>query len=447
MSDYRARHLPRQLGVAAWNAILPPRRAGPALARDATADVVIVGAGFAGLAAARRLRQIDPGARVVLLEAGAIAEGAAGRNSGFMIDLPHDLASENYAGGGGDDRAMIAMNRAAQGFAADAVDDCGIDPNYFDRAGKVNGAASASAHARNLGYAAHLDSLGEASEMLDAQQMREMTGSGHYVSGLYTPGTVMLQPAGLVRGLAGGLARAGVEIFEGTPVTGFARSGSGWEVRTPAARLSAGRVVLTVNGHLESFGVARGRLMQLFLFATMTGALDPDALDRLGGRPRWGITPSDPMGTTMRRIDGGQGGNRIVTRTCAVLRSGMGARAPDLDRARRVMRQKFDQRFPGLSGVAMEHAWAGHLCLSRNGVAVAGEVEQGVFSGCVQNGLGTARGVLTGIAAAEAACGVRSDIGAHFAAQSAPTRLPPRPIRDIGANAVLRWKEWRARAE
>ncbi len=59
--------------------------------------------------------------------------------------------------------------------------------------------------------------------------------------------------------------------------------------------------------------------MQLFLFAVMTPRLDADALGRLGGEPRWGITPSDPMGTTVRRIDTGQGGNRIVTRTCATL--------------------------------------------------------------------------------------------------------------------------------
>jgi glycine/D-amino acid oxidase-like deaminating enzyme len=46
--------------------------------------------------------------------------------------------------------------------------------------------------------------------MLDAQAMRELTGSAHYVSGLYTPGTVMLQPAGYIRGLPAGLHANGV---------------------------------------------------------------------------------------------------------------------------------------------------------------------------------------------------------------------------------------------
>ncbi len=443
MSSYRATTTPSHLGPAAWNAILPAQAAAHPLDGDASADIAVIGAGFAGLSAARRLTQLVPGARIALLEAGRMAEGAAGRNSGFMIDLPHELTSEDYAGTG-DDRTMIALNRMAQEFGRAAVEEYGIDPAFFDPSGKVNGAASAAAHAHNESYARHLASLNEPSEMLDAQAMRELTGSPHYRSGLYTPGTVMLQPAGYVRGLAAGLRREGVAIHEQSPVTGFTRQGDTWRVETPKGRLSAGKVILTVNGHLESFGIARGRLMQVFLFATMTPDLDADTLGRLGGRPRWGVTPSDPMGTTMRRIDTAQGGNRIVTRTCAVLRPGMRATEADMARAARVMQRKFDQRFPQLAGMRMEHAWAGHLCLSLNGVSVMREIEPGLYSACVQNGLGTARGTLTGMGAAELACDTMSAITRHFTDQAEPKCLPPQPFREIGANAVLRWKEWRA---
>ncbi|MCV2866138.1 NAD(P)/FAD-dependent oxidoreductase [Albidovulum sediminicola] len=446
MSGHTARRLPVQLGPAAWNAILGSQGAARALADDRTADFVIVGAGFAGLSAARRLRQLQPGARIAVLEAGRIAEGAAGRNSGFMIDLPHELTSEDYAGAG-DDRVMIGLNRQAIAFARGAVEAYGIDRNYFDPVGKVNGAASPAAEAHNESYARHLASLGEGSQMLDAQAMRELTGSSHYLSGLYTPGTVMLQPAGYIRGLAAGLAAEGVDIFEQSPVTGFERRGADWVVRSPGGSIATARVILTVNGHLESFGFARGGLMQLFLYAVMTPELDSRALARLGGQPRWGITPSDPMGTTVRRIDSGQGGNRIVTRTCATLRPNTVPSEAELRRARKVMQRKFDTRFPQLAGMRMEYAWAGHLCLTLNGVSVTREVDDGVFSGCVQNGLGTARGTLTGIGAAELACGHTSPITDHFTAEAAPKRLPPQPFQQIGANAVLRWKEWRASKE
>ncbi|MEX0339067.1 MAG: NAD(P)/FAD-dependent oxidoreductase [Arenibacterium sp.] len=446
MTGYSARRLPVQLGPAAWNSILGAQPVARVLQGDRTADFVIIGAGFAGLSAARRLTQLAPGARIVVLEAGRVAEGAAGRNSGFMIDLPHDLQSEDYAGDG-DDRQTIALNREAIAFARSAVEDFGIDRNFFDPVGKINGAVSEAAQRHNETYARHLAALGEACEILDARAMKEVTGSSHYRSGLYSPGTVMLQPAGYIRGLAAGLREAGVDICEETPATGFERVGRTWEVKTPRGAISAPRVILSVNGHLESFGVARGRLMQLFLYAVMTPELDTEALQRLGGRSRWGITPSDPMGTTVRRIDAGQGGNRLVVRTCASLRPDTQPRARDLARAGRVMQGKFDQRFPQLKGMKMEHAWAGHLCLSLNGVSVTRQIDQGVWSACVQNGLGTARGTLTGIAAAEMACGAESAISAHFAGEAQPKRLPPQPFQQIGANALLRMKEWRAGAE
>ncbi len=446
MTAYRARRLPVHRGPAAWAEILGPGPAPEPLEADRIADVVIVGAGFAGLSAARRLMQIDPALDVVLLDAGRVAEGAAGRNSGFMIDIPHELTSEDYTGSG-DDRAMIALNRKAQDFGAEAVEEYGIPPAYFDRAGKINGAASAAGEAHNDSLARHLTVLGEPFELLDAAAMAEITGSPYYRSGLFTPGTVMLQPAGYVRGLAAGLRGQGVAVHENTPALGFKKAGGSWVLDTPKARITTPRIILTTNGHLESFGFARDRLVQLFLYAVMTPELTENKIAALGGQPRWGITPSDPMGTTVRRIDTAQGGNRIVTRTCATLRPGMSATTGDLARAARVMQRKFDARFPALAGMKMEYTWAGHLCLSLNGVSVAREIAEGVTSGCVQNGLGTARGTLTGIAAAEACLGQSSDITAFFAVQEEPKKLPPKPLRQIGANALLRWKEWRARAE
>lgn len=445
---YLAKRLPSHRGPAAWSAILGPQDAPKVLEQNITTDFAVIGGGFAGLSAARRLAQLNSGAKIVVLEAGRVAEGASGRNSGFMIDLPHDLASDDYAGhdGAEGDRKIIALNRMAIGFAKSAAEEYRINPAYVDPVGKVNGAASAAGDAHNKSYANHLASLGEPSEALDAQVMRELTGSPYYVSGLYTPGTVVLQPAGYIRSLAAGLGPI-VDIFENTPVQGFAQTGDSYTITTPKGQVSAGKIILANNGHMESFGFARQRLMHIFLFATMTPDLDADALCVLGGQSRWGVTPSDPMGTTMRRIDTAQGGNRIITRTCAVFRPGMKSYARDLKRAREVMREKFDARFPQLAGLAMEYAWAGHLCLSRNSVSIMGEVAPNVFAACCQNGLGTARGTMTGMGAAELASGQSSDITRHFAREPAPEKLPPEPFSSIGANVYLRWKEHRAGAE
>lgn len=439
----KTRRLPAHRGPAAWSEVLGAQPAAlPALSENRTADLVIIGGGIAGLSAARRFLQLEPDAAVVLLEAGRLAEGAAGRNSGFMIDLPHDLASDDYAGGG-NDRAVIALNRHAISFARDAVAEYLIDPSFFEEAGKVNGAASTAAETTAQGYARHLEALGETVEHMDAQAMTELTGSTYYRSGLYTPGTVLVQPAGYVRGLAAGLGSQ-MALHEKSAVTALGRAGPDWTVQTDAASVTSPRVIMATNGHLESFGYARGRLIHLFLFASMTEPLQPGAL---AGAPIWGVTPADPMGTTVRRIDGRQGGDRIVVRSAAVLRSDMTVRPEDLSAAANAHREKFNARFPELTDTAMAYSWAGQLCLSRNGVSVMRELDPGLFSACVQNGLGLTKGTLTGIGAAELAAGATSEVTRALSAEKRPKLLPPQPFRDLVGNAILRRKERQAAAE
>lgn len=76
-----------------WSAILPERTPNAPLAGDAAADWIVLGAGYAGLAAARRLAENRPNGSVALIDAGEAGENASGRNSGFAIDLPHNVGS------------------------------------------------------------------------------------------------------------------------------------------------------------------------------------------------------------------------------------------------------------------------------------------------------------------------------------------------------------------
>ncbi|RBW58734.1 FAD-binding oxidoreductase [Ruegeria sp. A3M17] len=446
MTAYTAKRLPRQNGPAGWNAILPPQTSLPRLEQNISADVTIVGGGFAGLSAARRLRQLDPALKVVLLEAGRFAEGSAGRNSGFMIDLPHDLASDNYAGGGLEaDRATIALNRRAIRFATNVAEECELPQEMFDPCGKFNAAATRAGDRHNREFAAHLDRLGEPSTIYDRQQMQEITGSPHYSSGLYAPGTVMIQPAGYIRALSSHLSSQ-VDLFENSPVTCFEKQGAGWLVKTPEAQVSTGRIILANNGHLESFGFYERRLMHICLYASITERLTPEQITTLGGQSRWSVTPADPMGTSVRRVSGSYG-DRILIRSCSTFHPTIETSPMRLRNAGWVHDRKFRERFPHLPDVRMEHRWAGMLCLSRNGSAAFGELDKGVFSACCQNGLGIARGTLQGMAAAELVTQGGSDIADHFLAQPMPPRLPPEPFASLGANSYLIWKEWRSGKE
>lgn len=438
---FRARRLPLQPGPAAWNALLPTRPESERLTDDIQADIAVIGAGFAGLSAARRLSQLDPSARIVVLEAGLLAEGPAGRNSGFMIDLPHDLSSSDYAGQGSDDDAIqISLNRHAIAFATEAAAESGLSTDAFDPCGKVNAAATDAGHQHNLDYAAHLGELGEDSTLLNAQTMRDLTGTDYYRSGLFTPGTVMIQPAAYVRGLARVLGK-NVTLYERSPVNAMDRGANGWMLRSASAKVTARKVILATNGHAESFGFFKRRLMHVFTYASMTEPLAPDVRKRLGGADKWAITPADPMGSTLRRITTTEG-DRIIIRSRFTCNPSMRVGARQMTSASRNHDRGFAARFPMLAGVRMQYRWAGQLCISWNGVPAFGEIEEGLYAACCQNGLGVARGTLSGMAAAELAMGAGGEIVDRLLAYAPPKPLPPTLLTWMGANLFMRWKEW-----
>ncbi len=447
MTSFTACRLPVQPGPAGWNCLLPKAQAAQVLEQRVTADIAIIGAGFAGLSAARRILQIDPGLKVVLLDAGRVAEGPAGRNSGFMIDLPHDLSSDTYAAEGtAEDTLQISQNRQAIEFAASVAEEYGLSRDTFDPCGKINAAATAKGEKLNHDYARHLTVLNEPHEWLDAAELYSLTGSHYYRSGLFTPGTVMLQPAAYIRGMASGLQSRHpitLSLFENSPVTRIAGNDPGWTLECPTGKVVTDKVILANNGHAESFGFFKRRLLHVFTYATMTRAF---AHQTLGGNEQWSIISADPMGTTVRRIRDGDA-SRLVVRTRFTYNPSMQVSHKDITDAAQLCRKKYDARFPDLHAIDTEYEWAGHLCLSWNGVPAHGEVENGIFSAVCQNGLGTTRGTLAGISAAEMACGIDSDITRSLANMEEPRLLPPAPLTTLGARTTLKWKEWRASKE
>lgn len=438
--------IPKDPGASGWNKILDPPDQAVALEENRTSDWLVIGGGFAGLTALRRLSEHCPNDNITLLEAGRIGEGPAGRNSGFMVDLPHDLSSKNYGGKLEADRTQIADNRRAIDYAGEMAKEFDLPPEAFVRSGKMNAAASKKGAQHNRDYAQHLTALGEAHRMLDAQEMREITGSDYYQSGLYTPGAVMLHPAMYIRGIAKGLRTNRVSLYEMSPVRALEKKGKLWVAQTEKGQISAPKVILAVNGHLESFGFMKRRLMHIFTYASMTRAFSPGEITRLGGERVWGATPADPLGTTVRRISG-VGGDRIVIRNRFTYDASMEVSDKRVAKIGKDHDQALAARFPSLAGIEMDYRWGGRLCLSYNNVQVIGEIEEGLFTACVQNGLGTARGTLAGMLAADLACDVPSEALTRARLLAQPSRLPPEPLASLGANLRLKWGERRAGAE
>lgn len=441
------KRLPVETGRSGWEAISTRGFAPQRLEADLTADWIIVGAGFAGLSAARRLLQLRPSERIVVLDARQLAEGPAGRNSGYMIDVPHNLSSGGYSAAGAESTALeIAQNRYAIDFARSAAQEYGMGAHAFDPCGKINAAATERGLALNARYAESLAGIGEAHEILDAQSMRELTGSDYYLGGLRTPGAVLIQPADYIFSLARGLHQQ-VRLFENSPVMALERQGSAWKATTPQGSVSAPRVILAVNGHIQSFGHFKGRLMHVFTYASMSAAFEQkDFGARVSGAARWALLPADPMGATVRKISSA-GGSRIVVRTRFTYDPGMQVSQARVAAVAALQARSFAARFPALKKVPLEYSWAGRLCLSLNSVAGFGELEPGLFSACVENGLGTVKSTLAGVLAADLATGTASPHAQALMNQPKPTLLPPEPLAWLGINAVMRWQELRAGRE
>jgi glycine/D-amino acid oxidase-like deaminating enzyme len=441
------KRLPAENGVSGWEAIskrsLPVR----GLEGNVTADWLIIGAGFAGLSTARRLLQLRPNDKIVVLEASDVGKGTSGRNSGFMIDVPHNLSSSEYSSGGLDaTRLEMAQNRAAIAFAKEAADEYGMSPETFDPAGKINAAATTRGLKLNTSFGQSLRSAGEKHLFLDAAEMREITGSDYYLGGLFTPGAVLIQPADYVRAFAAGLSHK-VHIFERSPVTSLTRENGAWIAGSTRGKVTAPNVILGVNGHVTDFGHFGGRLMHIFAYASMTAPFPADDLGRrASGRDRWALLPADAMGATVRKITSG-GQSRIVIRTKYTYETTITVSDRRMVRMAEEHRNSLDARFPGLKNIPFEHSWAGRLCLSRNHVPAFGALDDGLFSACCENGLGTVKSTLAGMMAAELATGTSSRRLEEYMDHPEPSRLPPEPLAWLGINSVIRLQELRAGRE
>src|SRR5580700_2326597 len=206
----------RYRSLSFWHDTVPGSLApGDSLPGDTDADVAIVGAGFTGLWTAYYLNQADPSLRIVVCERDIAGYGASGRNGGWCSALfPASLTKLERMTG---HASAVAMQRAMH----ETVDEVGrvaaaegIDCHWA-KGGTVMLARSPLQLERARQEVAEAREFGFGDEdlrLLTAEEAREMAG------GTYTPHCAAIHPARLVRGLAEVVRRAGVSVYERTPV-------------------------------------------------------------------------------------------------------------------------------------------------------------------------------------------------------------------------------------
>jgi glycine/D-amino acid oxidase-like deaminating enzyme len=380
----------------------------------------VVGAGYTGLAAARRLSALDPDAEIAVIEGTEIGEGSSGRNSGFANprDSKIGLSTTQL------ERAEKLNEFAAEGFddllAAMREGGFGCD---LERTGRITGAATEAGEARIRQMAAGARQHGFAHDFLDAEGMRERIGSSYYRCGLFTAEGYLLQPAALVRGLADSLP-ASIRLYENTPVLELER-GDRWRLRSPAAVIEADTVILATNAAIKHFGHWRDGLVTIYTYAGISREIDDAETVHLGV-PAWGLLPAHRLGTTVRRV----GANRIMVRSLYAYE-----RPLDPVAARSALTGCFHRRYPMLGHVPLEFVWGGTTALTMNGSPRWGRLADGLYGSAGCNGSGVVKGTVLGKRLAEMI--VTGDPQEKLrAAYGSASRIAPEPFRTIGFHVI-----------
>ncbi len=325
----------------------------PALAGDISCDLVIVGAGCTGLAAA--LFAARQGRSVVVLEGGEVGWGASGRNGGQIIpglrkgalELVRVLGVERA-------RSLFTLALEARQLVVDLVQDLEIDCD-LRLTGHLLGALKPSQLRDFEDEAACLDTIMDYRHvrLLNREDVRAAVATPEFVGGCVDELGGHLHPLNYTLGLARACRAAGVQIFTHSPATALdARGARGAVVSTPGGRVQAQHVILAGDALLQGlFPRVNRRIMPVANYIVATRPLDdPGALIAND----LAVTDSRFVVDYFRLTRDGRllfgGGERYTPRPPADI----GA----------FVRPYLERTFPQLAGIPFDHAWGGMVSIT-----------------------------------------------------------------------------------
>ncbi len=425
-----SRKLPHDGVTNGWYATLPAPPPPRTIGGTIDADWAVIGAGACGLAFARRLGELRPSDRVVVVEAMRVGYGTSGRNAGFMLFHHSHGGVKDLAAGRRNDRLFAA------GFTylRDTVREHQIQCDWSDW-GQIYVAASPEGEAHLAAVAAGFDALDVPNERLERDAIAAITGTRFYSGGVRLQGAALVQPAAMMRGL-GATLPPGVTLYEESPVTALHAENGGFRLVCPEGDVRARKLVLANHVFAEEMGFARHRVAPIATFASLTRPLEPEELREVGSEGQFGLLPASPNGSTVRlTLDG-----RILMRN--TLRYAGTKRFGDamIAEAARTHRESVRARWPALGEVPFIATWGGIMGFTRNEGGVFGELHDRLYAVLTTDAAPMTRGTALGKLLAEQICGVESE--ALRIVQSVPmaARLPPEPfLRFIAERRVRRY--------
>src|SRR5690606_24913613 len=224
---------------AFWLERTPSIESSPACPRKR--DVVVVGAGYAGLSAALTLARA--GKSVIVMDAGRVGDGASSLSAGSLGGIPKAGPAALAARYGDAVSAQVYTESVkAREFVEKLVGRLGLDCGL--RCGvRLIAAHNAKAMRRLEAYAPVFRHCMDSVEVLTKSELALKMGSDRFHGGLWLQGASTLQPAQFHAGLALAAIAAGVNLQQHCRVLNVHALGGGYSVETDVGVYEASHVV------------------------------------------------------------------------------------------------------------------------------------------------------------------------------------------------------------
>jgi len=335
-----------------------------------TVDVAVIGAGFAGLAAALELAKC--GVRTVVLESETVGWGASCRNGGMVL-TGLKLSAEYLVARYGIELAkcMYSTSLAAIDRVEDIVREERIDCD-FHRYGHVE-VASKKSHFASYAHSVEFIArhFQHTVRIVPPHELAQEVGSEIYHGGMVDEASAGLQPARYVAGLATAVRNAGATIHERCPVELLERASlhgeAGFALFTPQGKVFAREVFVATGAYGYSLVPAmRKKVIPIGSFIIATEPLSEALSKQLSPRNRM-IYDSRHYLHYFR-----------LTSDNRMLFGGRAAFLPETpSRVRRsatILRRDMVEIFPQLRQVSVEYIWGGTLDFCFDTMPHAGKV-------------------------------------------------------------------------
>ena len=423
-----------------WITDLNPRSNIKTLEKNNECDWLIIGAGYTGLSAARKLSELNPSQKIILIDSQLAGEGASSRNSGYLVDstLNDGFTSNKELESYKKKTDIYSLGiYAVKKFIKEYQVKCD-----WNECGKFFASSKIEDKKILTNFSSTLSKLNFEHKFLYKNDLKKRLGTSFYNIAIFTKGGILLHPGKLVRAMVNALP-SNVELFENSHLINWNSHKDYISCNFKNGKIKSKKIIFATNGFLKSLGIKSNYNFPITLTASMTRKLTDDEYKSIGEPREWGVLPVRPMGATIRMTKD----RRILIRNTAEVYNPYQMSKSELNKRSLKQRLGIKKRFPELPDDIIQSSWSGIVSRTRNSSQIFEKIDDNAFVAGCYNGSGIGVGTLFGEQIAIKASNENTKEIEVIEARNKPTWLPPYPFLSLGVRARLIYERLKAISE